>query len=135
MSIGTIRTGMATRLATISGLRAASTWPDVINPPLALVEAPSGIYHTTFETAETTYQLDVVILVSMTGGLSRAQDALEPYISPSGASSLRVAVEGDSSLGGAAEYAVALGFDKPAVLIVNDVEFFGTTVHFEVQAA
>ena len=46
-TVSTIRTGLATNLATITGLRTSATMPDAINPPVAIV-VPEGI---TFDSA------------------------------------------------------------------------------------
>ena len=41
-SITELRTGIATNLATISGLRTSANLPDMPNPPIAPIGAPEG---------------------------------------------------------------------------------------------
>ena len=47
-SLSTLRTGLATRLGTISGLRTSAFMPDNPNPPIAVVMPSSVSYDDTF---------------------------------------------------------------------------------------
>jgi len=79
----TVRDGLKTRLATITGLRSYDLIPDVVTPPCAIVA-----------------QLDVYVIVQRFSERA-GQDKLDAYLSGSGASSIKTALEGDRTLGGA----------------------------------
>lgn len=101
MSWLTIRSGMETRLNTISGLKArrsmAATLPDkdvaVVLPGEPLL-APDG--HRGMQSVNIR-----VVVRCKRGDIEDAQAALDAYIWPSGASSVIVAVEAEPTLGGA----------------------------------
>jgi hypothetical protein len=56
-SIAELRTGIATNLATISGLRTGSTIPDNVNPPFAIIAPASVDYHKAFSQRPVNLQL------------------------------------------------------------------------------
>lgn len=98
-SLSDIRTGLATRLATITGLRTAATVPDNPNPPIAIVQ-PDGInYDDTFQRGMQTYTFTVMVIVGRADERT-AQNRLDAYVSSTGASSIKLAIEGDKTLGG-----------------------------------
>jgi hypothetical protein len=100
-SISAIRTGLATRLGTISGLRTAATVPDDPKPPVAIVMPPTVTYDTAMGRGLDTYEFTILVMV---GRLSErtAQASLDGYANPSGAGSIKTAIEADRTLGGAA---------------------------------
>jgi hypothetical protein len=102
MSLTTIRTGLAANLATISGLRTAATVPDDPKPPVAVV-VPNGI---SFDTAMwrglDTYTFTVLVIVGRVDERS-AQNNLDAYCAPTGATSIKTAIERDKTLAGAAQ--------------------------------
>jgi len=55
MSISLIRQGLATNLATISGLRTAAEVPDLPNPPIAIVGLNSVTYDRAYSQGMTSY--------------------------------------------------------------------------------
>ena len=102
MSISAIRTGLATRLGTISGLRTSATVPDDPKPPVAIVLPPTINYDTSMGRGLDTYEFSILVMV---GRLSErtAQASLDAYANPSGATSIKTAIEADRTLGGAAQ--------------------------------
>lgn len=100
-TIASLRTGLATRLGTISGLRTAATVPDDPKPPVAIVMPPSVSYDTSMGRGLDTYEFTVLVMV---GRLSErtAQASLDAYANPTGAGSIKTAIEADRTLGGAA---------------------------------
>lgn len=100
MSWATIRTGMETRLATISGLVAhpmmRETLPDkniaVVLPGEPLIDAAGhGPY----------YWINVRVVVRVARATAEdAQAALDAYVWPSGANSIIAAVDADPTLAG-----------------------------------
>lgn len=98
-SVSTLRTQLATNLATITGLRTSATMPDNPNPPIAVV-MPTGIsYDDTFKRGMQTYSFIVLVIVGRVDERS-AQNNLDGYVSSTGSSSIKLAIESDKTLGG-----------------------------------
>jgi hypothetical protein len=100
VSIAAIRAGLGTNLATLSGLRIATSLPEQVNPPQAVISLQSVAYDGALRGGLTTYTFMVTVL---TGRMSErtAQSILDGYISP-GAGAIKNAIESDKSLGGSA---------------------------------
>lgn len=97
--ISDIRTGLANRLAIITGLRTSSTVPDNPSPPIAIVQ-PDGIsYDDTFQRGMHTYTFTIMVIVGRADERT-AQNRLDAYVSGTGSSSIKLAIEGDKTLGG-----------------------------------
>jgi len=100
-SITNIRTGLATRLATITGLRTAATMPDLPNPPIAIVIPDNISFDDTFHRGMDTLTFRIFLVVGRADERT-AQNSLDGFCATSGATSVKAAVEGDRTLGGAA---------------------------------
>ena len=98
MSIGEIRTALATNLATITGLRVASNIPDNPMPPQAIVMLENVDYDNAFQNGLVTYQFRVSVMVARADERT-AQDKLNAYAS-TGIGGIKTAVESDKTLGG-----------------------------------
>lgn len=98
-SISSIRAGLATRLATITGLRTSAFMPDNPNPPIAIVMPSSVSYDDTFRKGMQTYVFSILVIVGRVDERT-AQLNLDGYVSSTGSSSIKLAIEGDKSLGG-----------------------------------
>lgn len=103
--VSTIRGAIQTRLETTLtglGIHVYSEWPDQITPPAALVALSPGVgieYEQTLgPTDRMLLHFEIVIIVTLQGGLGNAQQALDPWISNTGASSIRVALAADRTL-------------------------------------
>jgi hypothetical protein len=98
VSIATIRAGLGTNLSTLSGLRIATSLPEQVNPPQAVIALQSVTYDGALRGGLTTYTFMVTVL---TGRMSErtAQSILDGYISP-GAGAIKNAIESDKTLGG-----------------------------------
>lgn len=97
-----VRDGLKTRLQTISGLRCFDLIPDQVTPPTAIV----GQLDFTFDinNARGLDQANVDIIVIVQRFSERAgQNKLDAYLSGSGATSIKAAIEGDKTLGGACQ--------------------------------
>ena len=106
--ISQLRSGIATNLATITGLRTGSTIPDNVNPPFAIISPSSVDYHKSFANGLSTYNFTVTLVVGRVSERT-AQNSLDAYCSPTGSSSIRVAVESDRTLSGYAFDCVVSG--------------------------
>ncbi len=106
MTLATVRAGLAARLDTISGLRVYATPPDSVQElPAAVVafRGPVATYDHVIGAADARYRFEVLLLVG-SADEGQAQGDLEPYMSPTGASSVKAAVDG--TLGGNADWAM-----------------------------
>lgn len=100
-SVTDLRTGLATNLATISGLRTNPTLPDNPNPPIALITPVSISFDDVFKRGMQTYTFVVSVIVGRADERT-AQNKLDAYVSSTGSSSIKLAVESDKTLGGKA---------------------------------
>ena len=105
INLTAVMDGLEARLATISGLRVSDVVPDQINPPHAFVGVPPvPDYHGAMRMGLS--RLEVPVWVFVSAALDRiGQRALAAYASPSGATSIRQALEapdddGRKTLGG-----------------------------------
>ena len=98
-TISDIRDGLATNLATISGLRTAAEVPDNPSPPIAIVQLQRVAYDGAFKGGMTTYDMLVSVVVGRVAE-REAGRRLDAYTSTSGASSIKEAIESDRTLNG-----------------------------------
>jgi hypothetical protein len=100
-SVSELRTGIATNLATITGLRTSAFMPDNPNPPIAVVMPSSISYDDTFNRGMQTYVFNVLVIVGRVDERT-AQSNLDAFVSGTGTSSVKRAIEVDKTLGGKA---------------------------------
>ena len=98
-SITNLRTAIATNLATISGLRTSAEMPENPNPPIALVRPVTVEYNQAMAKGLTKYNFNVLVIVGRAEERT-AQRSLDAFCSSTGASSIKLAVESDKTLGG-----------------------------------
>ena len=114
-TLSEIRDGIATNLSTISGLRTTGHIPGQINPPYAVI-SPDGIeYHKAFRNGFNTYNFTISVVVGQAESRT-AQTILDAYCSPTGATSIKSAIESDKTLAG-----------KAFNLVVSDMRNYGST--------
>jgi hypothetical protein len=100
VAIAEIRAGLAANIATIAGLRVASTVPDNPSPPIAVLSLNNITYDLDFNRGMTVYNFTVMIIVGRVAERN-AQQRLDAFAG-NGASSIKTAVQSDRTLGGAA---------------------------------
>jgi len=100
-SITELRTGLATNLATISGLRTTAEMVDSPNPPIGIIAFDRVEYHQAYKNGMATYRFVVQVIVGRVDERN-AQRYLDAYCSTTGASSVLLAIESDKTLGGKA---------------------------------
>jgi hypothetical protein len=98
-SVTDLRTRIATNLATITGLRTSPTLPDNPNPPIALVTPISVSFDDSFKRGMQTYTFVISVIVGRADERT-AQNKLDGFVSSTGSSSVKLAVESDKTLGG-----------------------------------
>lgn len=107
-----VRTALGAQIqAAIPGLRVNPVVPGQVNPPALIIRPTRGVIVNYQETQEnpdgtfaTDWTLDLLLLVSFADN-EAAQEQIDPYLSPAGASSVWAAVHADQTLGGTVSYA------------------------------
>lgn len=131
LDLNAAMTALGVRLATIAGLRVSDHVPETVAPPTAIVGYPEEVtYDETYGGAADSCVIPVTVLVGkVTGRVSR--NSLGPYLTGSGPSSIRAAINGN--LGGTvADARVAKA--KIEAITFNGVEYVGATFRVEVWA-
>lgn len=122
MSISDIREGIATNLATITGLRTASEVPDNPSPPIAIVQFQSVDYDGAFQGGLTTYSFIVSVLVGRAAERT-SQRKLDAYAS-TGTGGIKAAIESDKTLdGNAYDVRVEAMTNISAVSLGGDISY------------
>lgn len=136
-SLGTLRTNLQTRLATLQGLRVYDTHPDNLLPPCAVVTPIGADHEQTFgDGAETRYRFEVRLYMTVAGGFGNAQERMDVYLNTSSTGGVYQTVHADRTLGGVAHGAFVHGWrDYGPVTVGDSVEYLSAVVDVEVIAA
>lgn len=132
-SITAIRSGLATNLGTITGLRSGATIPDNVNPPYAIIAPSSVDYHRAFNNALSTYNYTITLVVGRVSERT-AQNNLDAYCSPTGSSSIRVAIESDKTLGGIVFDTIVTGMRNYGSVTIGENTYLAAEFDIAVQA-
>jgi hypothetical protein len=100
VSLSDIRAGLATNLATISGLRTTAELPDNPSPPIAMVQINNISYDEAFQGGLALYNFTITVVVGRVSERT-AQNRLNAFAS-TGPGGIKHAVESDKTLGGKA---------------------------------
>ena len=132
-TFASIRDGLKTRLETISGLSAYDYVPDFIEPPIALVAPLNTLnYDTTMGRGSDTYEIPVILYITNIDAQT-SQDDVDSYLASSGSTSIKAAIEGDPTLGGAAmSVRVVSATDYGEYEVSQGTSFLGVTFNIEV---
>lgn len=98
-TLSEIRSGLATNLATINGLRTSAFVPDEPKPPMAIIFPETIEFDTAFGRGLDTYTFTIQLIVSKISERN-AQSNLDSYCNPDGPSSVKAAIEKNRTLGG-----------------------------------
>jgi hypothetical protein len=133
-SVSAIATGLQVRLDTIAGVRAYSYQPEQLNPPFAYPVLNTVSYHQTMGMGSAMTQFDWTVYVVVGRWVDRvAITNLDGFLSPTGASSIRAALEGDLTLGGACQNLVVASSANISALEQDDAEYlqvsFSVTIY------
>ena len=128
-----LRIALAAQLATIRGLRTAATVPDNPAPPVAVIVPVNVEYDVSFGRGTDTYTFSVLLIV---GRMSEraAQTTLDAYINPTGATSIKAAINTDPTLGGACQSARVTNMVNYGSLIVGDTEYLSADFQITIYA-
>lgn len=134
-SVSDIADGLKARLATISGLRAYSYQPEQLNPPFAYPVLNGVTYHQTMGMGNAVTQYDWSVYVVVGRWVDRvAITNLDGFISPTGATSIRAALEGDLTLGGACQDLIVASSANISALEQEDAEFMQVSYSVTIYA-
>lgn len=98
MNVSSVRDGIKTRLATISGLRVWDVIPDQVTPPGAVVGQLDFTFDIDNARGVDLANVDVYVIVQRMDARS-GQNKLDEYLG-SGSKSIKTAIEADRTLGG-----------------------------------
>ena len=128
-----IRDGIKTRLETITSLTVYDIVPDFLDPP-AVIIAPFNTlnFDSTMQRGSDTYEIPVILYIQKVDAQS-AQDSLDAFLASSGSDSIKAAIEGDITLGGAAmSVRVISATDYGEYEVSQGTSFLGVTFIVEV---
>lgn len=130
VSITALRNGLATNLATISGLRTSAEIPDNPSPPIAIVSLEGIDYDQAFKQGLTIYSFTVQVIVGRAAE-REAQRKLDAYAQTDG---IKVAIESDRSLGGNAYDVRVVNLSTIGSLQLNDQTYLAAEFSVAVYA-
>lgn len=128
MSIATIRSGLAARLATIPGLHVSAYFPDLIEPPMAIVDTYRVDFDSAFNRGSDEIVFDVLVAVRRTSERT-AQESLDAYLPL-----VKAAIEGDDTLGGAAFDVHVTSAERQSALTVGETTYLAASFAVRVIA-
>lgn len=121
-SIQKIREAIATNMASISGLRTAAVIPEDPKPPVAVVTFDRVEFDTSMGRGLDTYIFRVVVIVNRVNTRG-AERLLDGYLSGSGESSIKGAIESNRSLGGEANDLRVTSGENVRELVIGDTTY------------
>jgi len=125
-----LKTGLQTRLATITNLRAYAQQPDQVNPSLGGIAWPtleSITYHGAMRNGLITHVFTVSVIVGRAAERT-AQNLMDTYLSYD--NGIRAAIEADPSFGGYAQTLIVEEATNISTVDANDTTYL--TVDFRV---
>lgn len=118
-NITTIRQRLATNLGTIPGLRASAELIDNPTPPIAVINLDSIDYHGAMQNGLTTYNFVVTVIVGRAAE-REMQRKLDAYCQPTGAQSVKAAIESNRSLSGEVFDLIVVSSSPSGNITIND---------------
>jgi len=119
--LAAIRAGLATNLGTISGLRVSDELLDNPQPPVAMVALNNIEYHQDMRLGAK-YNFTIQVIVGRASE-RHAQRALDLYVNPVGASSVKVGVESNRTLSGVVDDVVVESMPNVGSIQLNDTTY------------
>lgn len=130
-NISALRSGIATNLSTISGLRVTDTIPDQINPPQAILSLSGVSFDKAMHKGLTQYTFTLTVIVARQSERT-GQAKLDSYVQSTGSNSIKLAVESDRTLGGAAYDCVVPQVTSYGVTTIGEINYISG--EFEIVA-
>jgi hypothetical protein len=123
-SITDIRIGLENNLKRIPGLRTAPNAPDLVNPPIAIVQ-PDSIpvrFDVSMNRGLDEFRFTITVLAHRADERS-AQNKLDSYCAGSGDYSVKQAVEYDRTLGGVVNDCRVTEISSYGSISVNEIQY------------
>ncbi len=121
-----VRGAIATAVDTITGLRAVALIPDQINAPVAVVWRKTFVYdqvqHSPGIDSSAEQEFGVTVYVQRVSERT-GQDLLDAYAEPSGATSVKTAVETNATLLALVSYALVTQVDEVKAVTVGNLDY------------
>ena len=133
-ALSDLRTGLANRLATITGLRSSATIPDNPQPPIAVVVPSRILYDTAMGRGSDEYEFTVTVIVGRVHDRT-SQTNLDAYCASSGSASVKAAIEADRTLGGKAIDCRVTQMSNQGFLSIGDITYHTAEFNVTVIAA
>ena len=118
-------------MATISGLRTSATVPDAPRPPIAIVMPERVVYDLNANRGADTFFFTIMLIVGRADDRS-AQNQLDAFLVGNG--SIKAAIEGDRTLGGAANTCRVTEMGNYSSMNVGDTLYLAASFTVEVVA-
>ena len=125
-----IREGIDDRLATIAGLRHSPKVPGSLNPPHAFVKRRLTTFDVTVD-GEDDFTFAITMAVSW-ADQETAQETLDPYLASTGNKSIKLAIDGDTTLGGVVDWCRIASVEEERIIIFGGVEYLAADLVVEV---
>ncbi len=128
-----MRTGLATNLATIAGLRTSDYVPDDPKPPVAVVMPPTIKYDLAFGRGLDEYEFVVTVIVGRQSERA-AQRLLDSLCAPTGSGSVKTAIESDRFLAGQCQDLRVTEMRRISSLIIDQITYLAAEFTVQVYA-
>jgi hypothetical protein len=116
-----IREALASNISSVANLRTAAIVPELVNPPIAVVNLNSIEYHNDFRNG-VIYNFTVQVIVARVDERN-AQKRLDSFASPSGEGSVKSAIESNRTLGGLVDDLIVTGMPNIGSITANDQQY------------
>jgi hypothetical protein len=123
-SITDIRLGLQTNLSRIPGLRTSSIAPDLVNPPLAIVQPDTSPvrFDISMNRGLDEFRFTITVIAHRADERS-SQNKLDSYCAGSGEFSVKQAVEYDRTLGGVVNDCRVTEISSYGSISVNEIQY------------
>lgn len=131
MTVATIRTALADACATIDGLQASPYVRDATNWPEAQIDRGDIDYDFVMADGPATYPFRVLVYGGRVDEVA-AQTLLDEYAEPTGATSIKVAIQSDTAkTAGGWDYAEVKSCTAAQVALIGGIEY--VFIEFDVE--
>jgi hypothetical protein len=128
-----MRTRLAVNLSTISGLRTSDYVPDDPKPPVAVVMPPTIKYDLAMGRGLDEYEFIVTVIVGKQSERA-AQRLLDSLCAPTGAGSVKTAIESDRFLAGNSNDLRVTEMRRISSLIIDQITYLAAEFTVQVYA-
>lgn len=133
MTINAIREALSAACDTIDGLRGAPLVADAVSTNQAVVIREQIDYDLTFGRSKDSYNFKIIVYAPRTAERA-SQLFLDNLCEPTGATSLKTVIEGDSGVAAVCDYAEVKTAGPVGVVTVGAIEYLAVEFGLEVVA-